>query len=366
MNSPKVSFIVPCYKLASFLPACLGSILQQTCKDFEILVMDDCSPDNTAEVMKSYDDARIRYIRNDPNLGHLRNYNKGIGLCRGAYIWLISADDYLRSPYILERYTALLDSRSKVGYVFCPGFGVRDGRETEVFGQLCRRMDRDRVLSGETLLSKLLHGNFVAAPSGLARRECYEKAGAFPLDMPWCGDWYLWCLFALYFEVGYFAEPMVCYREQHPLSMTDKLTRESIDGCAEEEIRLSWRIRDHALQVGTPRIAKQCLAAIARTYARTIAGERFRNASTYMNFNSLEKALLQLSVSQAERDWIRARVYAGVGNECYWRQDLRAARSFYSTALAQDPWMPSVALKLLLASLGRSGDFLRRAVLSLR
>src|SRR3984893_10188043 len=129
---PKVSFVVPCYKLAHLLPECVNSILAQTFADFEILIMDDCSPDDTPKVAQSFQDLRVRHVRNEPNLGHLRNYNKGIDLARGEYIWLISADDRLRCSYVLEKYVALLDQHPKVGYVFCPGVGLRDGRETEV------------------------------------------------------------------------------------------------------------------------------------------------------------------------------------------------------------------------------------------
>ena len=109
MRSPTVSFVVPCYKLAHLLPECIGSIVSQTYEDFEVLVMDDCSPDGTAEIAQSYGDSRVKHIRNDFNLGHLRNYNKGIGLARGKYIWLISADDYHRKPHVLQIYVEVLD-----------------------------------------------------------------------------------------------------------------------------------------------------------------------------------------------------------------------------------------------------------------
>jgi glycosyltransferase involved in cell wall biosynthesis len=82
--------------------------------------MDDCSPDNTSEVAQSFQDPRVKHIRNDPNLGHLCNYNKGIALARGKYIWLISADDYLFCDYVLEKYVDLLDEHPNVGYTFCP------------------------------------------------------------------------------------------------------------------------------------------------------------------------------------------------------------------------------------------------------
>src|SRR2546428_2860633 len=123
IGNPTVSFVVPCYNLAHLLSECINSILCQTYGDFELLIMDDCSPDKTAEVVQSFHDHRVKHVRNEPNLGHLRNYNKGIILSRGKYIWLISADDSLRRPYILDRYVDLLNRDPRVGYTCCPGVG---------------------------------------------------------------------------------------------------------------------------------------------------------------------------------------------------------------------------------------------------
>ena len=131
-NTPSVTFLVPCYKLAHYLEECVGSIIAQTYKDFEVLILDDCSPDNTSEIAKSFVDPRVRYIRNEPNLGHLRNYNKGISLARGQFVWLISADDKLRSEHVLQRYIELMNRHPEVGFAFCPGYGLLNGRETEL------------------------------------------------------------------------------------------------------------------------------------------------------------------------------------------------------------------------------------------
>ena len=87
--SPKVTFVIPCYNLAHFLQTCVNSILAQTYGEFEILIMDDCSPDSTPEVIRCFDDPRIRYVRNAVNLGHLANYNKGIELARGKRFFLV-------------------------------------------------------------------------------------------------------------------------------------------------------------------------------------------------------------------------------------------------------------------------------------
>src|SRR3954470_23433571 len=102
MSNPLVSFVVPCYKLAHLLDECVHSILSQTYRQIEVLIMDDCSPDNTPDVAESFGDPRVHHIRHAHNIGHLRNYNEGIRRSRGAYVWLISADDYLRRPYVVE------------------------------------------------------------------------------------------------------------------------------------------------------------------------------------------------------------------------------------------------------------------------
>jgi glycosyltransferase involved in cell wall biosynthesis len=363
MKNPVVSFIVPCYKLAHMLPECINSILAQSYKNFEILIMDDCSPDNTPEIARSYPDPRVKHIRNDPNLGHLRNYNKGIQLSRGKYVWLISADDYLRKLYILKRYVDLMDKHPNVGYVICPGYGVRDGLETTILGRLSARGDRDRILSGHVLLKKLIKSNFVLTPSGMVRRECYDKISLFQLTMPWAGDWYLWCLFALFYDVGYFSEPMLCYREHHAQSMTTKLNRESLEACAAEEIAIPWLIWRRAQEAGYFHTEKACLSGVAQTYARVIAGERFRDGSI-MDLDLLEDSLRQNSKSETERKWLRKRIYASVGNEYYWQGDSASAKQFYQMALKKDPWMVTVLIKKLLLSLGKRGDYLRKVIWS--
>src|SRR6516225_6045108 len=112
---PLVSFVVPCYNLGHFLGDCVSSILSQSYEDFEVLIMDDCSPDATAEVARSFKDPRVVHIYNNVNLGHLKNYNKGIMLARGSYIWLISADDRLRRSNALKRYIDFMHHSPQVG-----------------------------------------------------------------------------------------------------------------------------------------------------------------------------------------------------------------------------------------------------------
>src|SRR5947207_4985437 len=265
-NTPTVSFVVPCYKLGHLLPDCVNSILGQTYADFEILIMDDCSPDSTPEVAASFCDNRVKHVRNNPNLGHLKNYNKGIQMARGKYVWLISADDYLRRPYVLQRYVEVMETNPRVGYTFCPGVVLRGGKEDGVLGYSVYG-NRDCIISGHRVLGKLLGSNIVIAASALVRRECYDRLGLFPLnaqwaganlDFGWNGDWYLWCIFALYFDVAYFADPMVCYRE-HDLAMTNYFTqKENVQKCLAADIGMLWLVRQKAQQAGLVTVANEC------------------------------------------------------------------------------------------------------------
>src|SRR5262245_47148801 len=176
---PKVSFVVPCYKLAHFLGDCVSFILAQTCEDFEVIIMDDCSPDNTPQVAAEFKDPRVIYIRNEPNLGNVRNYNKGIEMARGRYIWLISADDCLRSPNVLQRYVELLDNNPEVGFVFCPVMSLQDGKEAGVDGWTAWPGDKDQIISGREIIKRSASACAAPAASAMVRKECYDRKGLF-------------------------------------------------------------------------------------------------------------------------------------------------------------------------------------------
>src|SRR5271166_7621 len=353
MPEPLVSFVIPCYNLAHLLEQCVFSILAQTFTDYEVLIMDDCSPDNTAEVVKSFQDSRIRHVRNEHNLGHLRNYNKGICFSRGKYVWLISADDCLRRPYVLKRYVELMERNPSVGYTFCPAVGVRYGCETAVL-QYSQYSDRDRVVNGRHFLRDLLHHNIVVAASALARRECYQKLSLFPLnvvwagapvEMGWVGDWYLWCLFALSYDVGYFAEPMVRYRE-HELSMTNTLTRkETVANCSAADIAMFWLVRQRATELGLRETSKQCLAAVAQEYARQFMCKPYAQAASAMSLAEIEESLRRSTPSECERQLVRARLWASIGDKMCFKGDWRSARQYYFKSLRRDLRLVSVYVK---------------------
>jgi len=101
-EDPLVSIVLPTYNRARVLPYAIRSVLEQTYSNFELIVVDDNSPDNTREVVASFDDTRIRYVRNDPNLKLPKALNRGFSMARGTYLsW--TSDDNMFKPAAIEK-----------------------------------------------------------------------------------------------------------------------------------------------------------------------------------------------------------------------------------------------------------------------
>jgi len=364
VRSPKVSFVVPCYKLAHLLPECVESILAQTHRNLEVLIMDDCSPDDTSAVARSFNDARVRHVRNDPNLGHLRNYNKGISLASGDYIWLISADDRLRRPYVVQRYVAAMEANPRLGYAFCTGMSLQDGRETGIVGWADLQRP-DGILGGRQFLRRLLESNCVLAPAGLVRRECYERIGTFPTDLPFAGDWYLWCIFALYYDVAYFAEPMVNYRE-HSASMTDAMIGKDIRLLARDDQEVRWRILERLEQEGEADLAEHCRETLVNYFRTVMTSASWRGGRYRMSLGEFEQFLATHARDSGEAQDIRKRVFAGIGKKLYWDDQFTPDLEIYRLALEYGPPNRKLRLKYMLLRLGGPGAALLFTLSALR
>src|SRR5215469_14515935 len=109
-DKPRVSVVVPNYNHAQFLPKRIDSILGQSFQDFEVLLLDDCSSDDSRSILSQYaNNPRVRIRLNGGNSGSpIKQWNKGVDLARGEYVWIAESDDYSH-PRFLERLVAVLD-----------------------------------------------------------------------------------------------------------------------------------------------------------------------------------------------------------------------------------------------------------------
>ncbi len=115
MRSPKISVVLPTYNRPDYIVLSLRSILNQTYKNFEVIVLDDASTDNTDQVVTSFKDKRIVYVKNKKNMGYAANIKKGFNMAKGKYIFMISDDDILMSTTLFQELVNVMD-RTNAGY----------------------------------------------------------------------------------------------------------------------------------------------------------------------------------------------------------------------------------------------------------
>ena len=110
----KVTVLMPTYNVAPYVKEAIDSVLRQTYADFELLVIDDCSKDNTVEVAQGIGDPRIRIVQNESNLGLADNLNRGLSLVTTEYVARMDGDD-IAEPYWLEHELTILENHPEIG-----------------------------------------------------------------------------------------------------------------------------------------------------------------------------------------------------------------------------------------------------------
>ena len=181
MMTPIVSILFPVYKTASFLREAVDSILAQSFKDFELIVLDDCTPDNAEEILDSYTDPRIVRYRGEKNAGLSNVLNIGIEMARGKYIARMDSDD-LSMPDRLKVQVDYLEAHPEVDLV---SVGMRlFGAKEDVW---VREQDPEKVK-----INALFHSPVLHASSMWHKDRFEEKALRFRQEMVPAEDYDLW------------------------------------------------------------------------------------------------------------------------------------------------------------------------------
>lgn len=199
---PKVTVIMPTYNVAPWVSEAVDSVLNQTYKDFELLVMDDCSSDETVNIVRAIDDSRIRIEINEHNLGLAENLNRGLSLTKTEYVSRMDGDD-IAEPTWLEKEVAVLDAHPEVG--ICSAGFQRFGTSNS----LVRFSEKH-----EDALANMLFGCTVIVPT--FRYSLYSELGlkyktsAFPAE-----DYRFWAECLRQTKVYNIQETLFHYR-MHP------------------------------------------------------------------------------------------------------------------------------------------------------
>ena len=179
--APLVSVLMPVYKTAPYLREAMDSMLCQTFKDFELIVLNDCSPDNAEEILDAYDDSRIVRYKGENNVGLSNVLNVGIGMARGKYIARMDSDD-ISLPQRLQVQVDYLDKHPDVDLV---SVGMRLFGAKE--GTWIREINPEKMKIEAMFHSPVLHA------SSVWRKDAFEKQGLrFRQEMVPAEDYDLW------------------------------------------------------------------------------------------------------------------------------------------------------------------------------
>jgi glycosyltransferase involved in cell wall biosynthesis len=201
---PTVSVVLPTYNRARLLPRAIESVLAQTYRDFELIVVDDGSADKTPAVMESFDDPRIRYYRYEPNQGANHARNVGIRKAIGRFVAFQDSDDDW-FPEKLEKNMAAFESAGpEIGVVYSGYWKYVDASDTRIYIPLPWVKRREGWIHEE-----LLRNNFVTTQAAVVRRECFDRSGYWLEGLPGKQEWELFLRISADYQFRYIDEPLL-------------------------------------------------------------------------------------------------------------------------------------------------------------
>lgn len=211
---PLVSVILTSYNLGKFLRESIDSVLAQTFRDFELIIWDDCSSDDSWEIIKSYDDPRIKPFRNDRQRRAVYGINKAIAeVARGKYIATHNSDD-VWEPEKLDKQVRFMNENPSIGALFTNVLTIGEDGEplkdrSHFYSTIFEQPNRSRH---EWLRHFFYHGNALCHPSVLIRRECYEKVGLYRIGLAQLYDLDMWIRLCLEYEIHVLPEKLFRFR----------------------------------------------------------------------------------------------------------------------------------------------------------
>lgn len=215
---PSVTIVMPCYNYGHYLPDALASVLEQPGVDVDVMLIDDASPDGSAEVVREIaaTDDRIHAILHSSNHGHIATYNEGVLHAKGDYVVMLSADDRL-TPGALARATALLEARPTVGLVYGHPVSFADDPPP-----VTPRVRNWTVWPGEEWIRRRCETgrNCILNPEVVMRTSVQKAIGGYDPKQPHAGDLEMWLRAATVSDVGRVNGPAQAFYRIHPKSMS--------------------------------------------------------------------------------------------------------------------------------------------------
>ena len=221
MNAPFVSICTPTFNRPELLARTIRSVLSQTHTNLELIITDNSADDASEKVVRAFNDPRIRYERNETNLGFIKNILKSVSLAKGKYIKVLMDDDLIM-PQAIELMVDACEKNPSVGVVMAP-MSLIDNDDKRIYPHfyIFRKMTYryrfqvgDGIVPGARILKEfLVHDYPCCVPSGLLyRAECLQKLGTFDPDSGFALDVEIAMRIAAHYDFYYIDQVLTAFR----------------------------------------------------------------------------------------------------------------------------------------------------------
>lgn len=207
---PRLSVTVLNYNYGHFLKQCLESILCQSFTDFEVILIDDCSKDDSLQVIEPFlKDPRVRLLSHKENAGFVPSLTEGVEASSSAYMTVISADDFILNPSAFEQQMRLLETHPSTS--FCYASWRYMSTDTRALGNVVP-FSEDHVWSGEREFREFCTRFYVLHTGTIIRRSAYQAVGGYDTSIRFTVDNTMWAQLCSAGDVAYVAQPLYAYR----------------------------------------------------------------------------------------------------------------------------------------------------------
>jgi Glycosyl transferase family 2 len=214
MTSPKVSIVLPNYNYARYLEDRILSLLGQTFTDFELIIVDDASTDDSRSIIERYrSNQHVRTLLFDHNSGFTyRRWNDGAAIATGEYIMFAGADDAC-APTLVETLVRILDEHPDVGVAYTRSWIINSAGERIKKKPWGERWSSDFIATAAEEIPFLLSGGSVqSASAALLRRSVFDRCGGWDASFQLCADFLLWAQVLQISQLAYVAQPLNYFR----------------------------------------------------------------------------------------------------------------------------------------------------------
>lgn len=265
MSFPTVSVCIPTYNGEKYIRMAIESVLAQTYDNFELIIIDDASTDQTTDIVNEFNDVRIRLLHNEENIGMVANWNRCLESTNGRFVKILCHDDIL-TENCLEECVKTFEKNCDICIVFSATNIINSQGETVMKR---RPFAKDRLFNGQEIARKSFRQkNTYGEPSNVMfKKSSSSIVGLFEEQLCYAIDWHYWIMLSLVGQVYYIDKYLASFRITNTSATNSLLKRKKIL-VIDDNIFIEKCMEAKTLNLHKYDILLHQISIFFRTYAR--------------------------------------------------------------------------------------------------